>query len=152
LEKKHDVFFTHNPTKEAQPMPSPKKNSPTLRQERDAAQLAVGYLSITAAAKRLGVSPARAYALAQALELTSTKLGGSVYVQVSSIDAYKASRKAPPGWIRVARAVRLYHYGRSALLARAARGEVGRQVFGGRTHLKVEDLDSLAKTRLAMRR
>ena len=133
-------------------MPTPKKKPLTLRQERDAAQSALGYLSIPAAAKRLGVSPARAYALAQALELTSTKLGGSVYVQASSIDAYKAAQKAPPGWIPVARAVTLYHYGRSVLLARAARGEVGRQVFGGRTHLKVEDLDALAKTRLAMRR
>ena len=124
-----------------------KKKPPALRQERDAAMLELGNLSIPAAADALGLSAARTYALAQAGKLTALKLGGTVYVTKASLDAYKASRKAPPGWILVSAATTLYHYGRSALLARAQRGEVGRELFAGRTYLRVKDLNAMAKVR-----
>jgi hypothetical protein len=122
---------------------SPKKLSTckTLRRERDAAMLAEGCLAIDVVANALGVSDKRAYALANNGHLARRMYGGTVYVEKKSLEAYQASLMPPKGWILVAEAVKRYHFGRSALLARAKRGEIGRKVYSHRTHLCVADLE-----------
>lgn len=123
-------------------------NSTARRQARDAAQLAGGYLPIPAAAKALHISPARAYALADAGTLDRLKAGGAVYVSKTSLDFYRAKLRPPTGWLTVQAATERYHYGRSALYKLLGRAKLRRRSIGGRVYLCGRDLDkSLGLTR-----
>ena len=124
----------------------PKKLK-TLREVRNALQLAEGYIPVPAVAKALKISVQRAYALVSSGLIAGRKVAGAVYVEKAALEAYQASLKAPPGWILVADAVARYNYGRSAILARTKLGQIGRQVFGGWTYLKVSDLNARCKPR-----
>jgi len=123
---------------------------PPHRIERDDAMKAQGCLSIPVAAKALGVSAARAYALASAGALAVQKLGGSVYVSAASLKAYQDAQKAPPGWIQLSTACHLYHYHKATLNKRAAVGQLRRQRFGGRTYFAVADLEAMVRVSTAL--
>lgn len=94
------------------------------RATRDAKMAERGCIPIPEAAKRLKLSPARTYALADSGDLTLKKLGGAVYVTVKSVEAYEAANTVTPNLLSVAQANKKYGYSRVTLFRYIREGKL----------------------------
>lgn len=87
--------------------------TPRSREAKDATLRGRGLLSIQEAAKLLGLSRARTYALVSDGQLTGERSGGAVYVSEAAIAAYKAGQSIPEGWVPLLEAMRRTGYSRT---------------------------------------
>jgi predicted DNA-binding transcriptional regulator AlpA len=115
----------------------------TYRAERDDEMLHKGCVSVPVAAVMLSLSRPRVYAMATDDTLSTVQIGGSVYVTVRSIKAYRESVAVPAGLILMSDAQKEFHYSRATLWRRVLDGTLRKEIINERAYLHRIDLDKL---------